>query len=254
MNSSQLPASREWLEPDGLGGFASGTSTGIRTRRYHALLLTATSPPAGRMVLVNGFDAWIETPAGRFDLSSQHYAPDVIGGGGAQRVQQFTADPWPRWVFSFEDGTRIEQEILVARESQLTQICWRLLGQCKSVRLFVRPFLSGRDYHSLHKENPAFRFDAAVNGQRVVWTPYPGVPAVVALSNGYYQHEPHWYRNFRYAEETARGLDDTEDLPAPGVFGFDSVSEYSVFIFTTADSPALSRKRHLSTLRFAEAV
>ena len=47
----------EWLEADGLGGFASGTTSGIRTRRYHALLLTATTPPTGRVVLVNGFDA-----------------------------------------------------------------------------------------------------------------------------------------------------------------------------------------------------
>src|SRR6516165_11840849 len=106
MSSPQVSTSREWLESDGLGGFASGTSTGVRTRRYHALLLTATTPPAGRMVLVNGFDAWIETPAGRFDLTSQHYAPAVIGGDGAQHVQQFTVDPWPRWVFRFEDGTR----------------------------------------------------------------------------------------------------------------------------------------------------
>jgi glycogen debranching enzyme len=28
----------EWLEADGLGGFASGTVSGERTRRYHALL------------------------------------------------------------------------------------------------------------------------------------------------------------------------------------------------------------------------
>src|SRR5262249_59923600 len=124
--------SREWLEADGLGGFASGTFAGIRTRRYHALLLTATTPPTGRMVLVNGFDAWIETPAGRFELTSQHYAPDFIGGDGAQRIKQ---------------------EILVASESQLTQLSWRLLGKRKSVRLFVRPFLSGRNYHRLHEEN-----------------------------------------------------------------------------------------------------
>ena len=50
----------EWLEADGLGGFASGTTSGIRTRRYHALLLAATTPPTGRMVLVNGLDAWVE--------------------------------------------------------------------------------------------------------------------------------------------------------------------------------------------------
>ncbi|PYK81586.1 MAG: hypothetical protein DME41_11740, partial [Verrucomicrobia bacterium] len=63
----------EWLEADGLGGFASGTVSGIRSRRYHALLLTATTPPAGRMVLANGFDAWVETPSGTFAISSQRY-------------------------------------------------------------------------------------------------------------------------------------------------------------------------------------
>ena len=73
MNTSQ-----EWLETDGLGGFASGTTNGIRTRRYHALLLTATTPPTGRVALVNGFEAWIETPRGKFALTSQRYAPDVV--------------------------------------------------------------------------------------------------------------------------------------------------------------------------------
>jgi predicted glycogen debranching enzyme len=42
----------EWLEADGLGGFASGTVSGIRTRRYHALLLTATTPRIGKPVEV----------------------------------------------------------------------------------------------------------------------------------------------------------------------------------------------------------
>ena len=51
---------REWLEADGLGGFASGTVSGARTRRYHALLLAAARPPADRVVLVNGFEAHVE--------------------------------------------------------------------------------------------------------------------------------------------------------------------------------------------------
>lgn len=251
---SDFSISHEWLETDGQGGFASGTSTGIRTRRYHALLLASTSPPTGRLVLVNGFDAWLETPAGRFELTSQLYAPDVVGGEGARRIEQFTADPWPRWVFKFEDGTCLEQEILVARDSRLTQLAWRLRGKPKTARLCVRPFLSGRDYHSLHKENPVFRFGAAVEGDRVVWNPYDGVPGIVALSNGHYQHEPHWYRNFRYAEETARGLDDTEDLAAPGIFTFDLAAGGAVLMFTTTDSPAMARKRELSAARFADSV
>src|SRR5512147_2830768 len=54
----------EWLEADGLGGFASGTASGVRTRRYHALLLAAAAPPGDRRALVQGFVAWLVTPAG----------------------------------------------------------------------------------------------------------------------------------------------------------------------------------------------
>src|SRR5687768_7850315 len=84
----------EWLEADGLGGFASGTTSGIRTRRYHALLLTATTPPTGRIVLVNGFDAWVTTPAGRFALSTQRYQPGVLHPDGYTRIVSFSSEPW----------------------------------------------------------------------------------------------------------------------------------------------------------------
>jgi hypothetical protein len=36
---------REWLETNGLGGFASSTIIGLNTRRYHGLLVVATKPP-----------------------------------------------------------------------------------------------------------------------------------------------------------------------------------------------------------------
>ncbi|MEP7000789.1 MAG: glycogen debranching enzyme N-terminal domain-containing protein, partial [bacterium] len=81
--------SAEWLEADGLGGFASGRADGIRTRRYHALLLTAQRPPTERIVLVNGVDVAIETDAGTFALSSQRYAPDVTSPDGATRLVAF---------------------------------------------------------------------------------------------------------------------------------------------------------------------
>src|SRR3954465_13632601 len=146
-------SSREWLETDGLGGFASGTSTGIRTRRYHALLLAATTPPTGRFVLVNGFDAWVQTANGSYSLSSQGYAPDVIGGDGAQRIEAFGWEPWPQWIFKLKDGTRIALEIFAVKGEPITCLSWKLLGPRHDAVLSVRPFLSGRDYHSLHKRN-----------------------------------------------------------------------------------------------------
>ena len=53
------PPTVEWLETDGLGGFAMGTADGIRTRRYHALLLVATRPPDRRMVLVADLEVFV---------------------------------------------------------------------------------------------------------------------------------------------------------------------------------------------------
>ncbi len=186
------PLDAEWLEADGLGGFASGTVGGIRTRRYHALLLTATTPPTGRVVLVNGLEVWLETPSGRFALSAQRYAPDVVYPDGQGRLVAFHPEPWPRWTFRAEDGTEISQEILACRDRPEVVVRWRRSGGNGPARLTVRPLLSGRDYHALHRENPTFNFAPAVAGDAVVWRPYPDLPAVSALSNGAYRHEPVW--------------------------------------------------------------
>ncbi len=222
---------REWLEADGLGGFASGTVAGIRTRRYHALLLTATRPPTGRMVLVNGFDAWVETPAGRFAISSQQYGPDATHPDGTTRIASFELEPWPRWTFALPDGTRVAQEILVPRDSSAVAVSWKVLAGTGAVTLTMRPFLSGRDYHSLHHENPAFRFEAdGEPGGLLAFHPYPDVPSVVVRSNGSYEASPEWYRNFFYAEEKARGLDSAEDLATPGTFRFDLSAGEAVWI------------------------
>jgi predicted glycogen debranching enzyme len=229
---------REWLETDGLGGFASGSVAGIRTRRYHALLLTATTPPTGRLVLVNGFDAWLETGGGHFDLSSQWYAPGVLGGDGVRNIESFASAPWPTWVFRFADGTRIQQEIFVVHEAPVACVAWKLLSARGAAKLTARPFLSGRDYHALQRSNAAFRFEASVRAGCVAWQPYSGVPGVTALSNGDYVHEPHWYNNFLYQAEQARGLDCEEDLAAPGTFAWQLGDAEAALIFTTSDYAA----------------
>ena len=231
MNAIPASPEREWLETDGLGGFASGTAELVRTRRYHALLLSATKPPADRFVLVNGIEAWVETPAGRFAISSQVFGGDVVSPDGADRIERFEPDPWPRWTFRIEDGTAVEQEIFVSRGSGATVLLWRLGERSAPVWLSVRPLLSGRDYHALHHENPSFRFEPETIGDTRVWRPHDGVPAIAATSNGEYVHEPFWYRNFLYREERARGLDSSEDLASPGLFRFNLSAREAVLIF-----------------------
>ena len=233
----------EWLEADGRGGFASGTVAGERTRRYHALLLTADA--AGRWVLVNGLEAWLEFPGDggeRRFLSTQRYGGGTVFPRGLDHVARFRPTPWPRWTFRWADGLAVEQEILVVHgPSPVTLLRWRLLGGkgIAAATLHVRPLLSGRDYHATHRENAGFDFTThlgAVDPGQVRWRPYPGVPATVAGGNGAYRHDPEWYRGFVYREEQARGLDATEDLATPGVFTWELTAGFAA-VLTLAPDP-----------------
>ncbi len=255
---SHAQETAEWIEADGLGGFASGTVSGIRTRRYHALLLTATAPPGGRIVLVNGFDAWVQNSGGHCALSSQRYAPGVVHPDGARRITAFAAEPWPSWRFRLEDGTEIEQEIFSGNGASMVAICWRRIAGSGSATLAVRPFLSGRDYHSMHHENGAFRFDAETHAGQVIWQPYASLPRIISLANGTYAHEPDWFRNFRYEEESARGLDCTEDLASPGILRWDLTRGDAVWIVAAeghappAAAPGATAEAVFQSLRAAE--
>lgn len=231
----------EWLEADGLGGFAMGTVSGIRTRRYHGLLTPAIRPPTARSVLVNGFDAWIETPGGAPQfLTAQRYLPDVGPVEGSPRLAEFTAEPWPAWRLRLDDGRRVECELFVPHRMAAVAILWRLLDRGDgSVRLVVRPFLSGRDLHATHRENPGFRFEATVHEESVVWQPYPDQPSVRSVANARYAHDPLWYRGFQLDEERARGLDWVEDLGAPGHLTWNVGEEDAVWILRAEGVPGV---------------
>ena len=180
--------------------------------------MRAAGSPSHRFVLVNGLDAFVTTPAGRVALSAQRYQPGVTAPDGAERIANFSREPWPTWTFALPDGRLVRQEIFVTHTRAATVVTWTLIGDPTDTTLDVRLFLSGRDPHSTHHENGGFRFDPDRVRDLLLWHSYPGVPSVAVKTNGTYAHAPEWYRQFRYEAENARGLDDTEDLAAPGVF------------------------------------
>jgi len=246
------PLDAEWLESDGQGGFASGTVGGFRTRRYHALLLTPLHPPSDRVVLVNGFEAWVEIDSVSLAISTQRYAPDVTHPRGIDRLATFAGEPWPRWTFDLPNGATLMQECLVDPVDGSVVLAWRIEGGAAAVRLSVRPLLSGRDYHALMQANQAFNFDARAVAGNATWRPYAGLPAVAGLSNGVYVHQPQWYRNFLYSEEAARGLDATEDLASPGRFDFDLPAGEAVLVLRVGDSIALDAQALADRVRDIE--
>ena len=168
----KFPLTAEWLEADGLSGFASGTVGGGRTRRYHAWLLAALAD-GRRLVLVNGADVTLQTAAGNWPLSTQFYGGGATNPDGRKWLASFEPEPWPQWVFGLPDGTRVVQELCARRGRAQVFLRWRLVaGGGTAATLRVRPLLSGRDYHGLQRENRGFHFEPAFQGDRLFFRTY----------------------------------------------------------------------------------
>ena len=91
--------SREWLVPDGLGGYAMGTVAGLRTRRYHGLLVVAAPTPARRMVALASLDPVLVLPGGaEVRLGTHEWASGAVEPRGHTFLERFDlTDGLPRW-------------------------------------------------------------------------------------------------------------------------------------------------------------
>ncbi|MCH7700303.1 MAG: glycogen debranching enzyme N-terminal domain-containing protein, partial [Planctomycetes bacterium] len=122
-------------------------------------------------------------------------------------------------MYRLGDGTEVVQEIvLCSGRRRLLCLRWKVASRDTQTVLRVRPFLSGRDIHALHRENDVFDFTPHHQTHGVSWRPYAATPVVSAFSDGAYRHDPQWYRNFCYREERERGHEYIEDLASPGEF------------------------------------
>src|SRR6266568_2911150 len=102
---------KEWLETNGLGGFASSTIVGMNTRRYHGLLMAATKPPAARVLLLSKLEETLIIGGERYDLSVNRY-PGAVYPQGHRFLKEFRLDPFP--IFTYEvSGLEIEKRVFM---------------------------------------------------------------------------------------------------------------------------------------------
>src|SRR5580765_6365967 len=199
--------SREWLETNGLGGFACGTVAGVNTRRYHGLLTAALHPPGGRMLLLSKMEETLVLGDRRIDLSTNEY-DGAIHPQGYLYLSGFRLDPFP--IFTYEvEGMKLEKSLFMPNGSNTVQIEYRLLESpagCNP-QLELRPLIAFRDYHSTTHENSALNPEVRGESGLVSVQPYASLPPL------YFAHnvettaaEGYWYRNFLYCVERERGL------------------------------------------------
>jgi predicted glycogen debranching enzyme len=216
---------REWIETNGIGGYASSTIVGLNTRRYHGLLVAATRPPVGRMVLLSKMEETVIIRGHRYDLSTNRY-PGAIYPAGYELLKEFRLDPFPTFVYEVE-GLEVEKQVFLVygHNTVVIEYDFRRLdpGLDSDVSFELRPLIAFRDYHSTTRWNDALDPAFAIEGDRVTLTPYQGVPFLhIAFGKAQIEKVGDWYYNFERDAEFERGFYDNEDLFNP------LVSKYSL--------------------------
>ncbi len=220
----EIALQREWLETNGLGGFASSTIIGLNTRRYHGLLIAALTPPSERMVLLSKIEEVLVVDGKRYELSANQY-PGVIHPTGQDFQQAFSLDPFPVFTWQVENLELRKSVFLIQGENGVVvQYFLRAQGEAarRDCRLELRPLIAFRDYHQLTHENPVLNMLVSTAQGTACVRPYASLPPLhFAHDADEIESAGRWYYDFEYERERDRGLDYREDLFSPFALTFD---------------------------------
>jgi predicted glycogen debranching enzyme len=216
---------QEWLVTNGLGGYSSGTLTGVVTRRYHGLLVAALPAPVGRMVMLSHVEA-------RFQ------AADAPLTDLEMPLTEFRLElGLPIWRYEGH-GVTVEKRVLMPHQQNTVYVTYRLVDGNAAVRLSLRPFLDVRHYESPLRSEMSGPYAIHAVGQRVEVDPGEELPRLRVLMYGDRSMltlngslGPHGY-----TEEQSRGYEHEGSLWSPGFFQADLGPDPSVMEATLVAS------------------
>jgi predicted glycogen debranching enzyme len=213
--------SREWLVTNGLGGYASGTVSGIITRRFHGVLVAALPSPHGRTMMLNYLAEQLVLPDGRrVQLGDQERPNCARANTPTAQLLDFTLDHGlPVWRYEHE-GTIVEKRVVLLHRQNTVHVSYRLL-QGAPVTLDLEPWVNFRP-HEGQLDRPleapyalkaaADRYEVSLDG------PLPPLRLQLRAAQASFTIEGRPIESIRYNTERSRGYDSSGDLYSPGHF------------------------------------
>ncbi len=210
-------STKEWLETNGLGGWASSTICGTNTRNYHGMFVIATKPPVGRIVALSKLEETIVVGTNRFELQANQF-PGSICDSGLKNFTKFTQGLFP--VFHYTIGEiEIEKTIAAIHGKDIIVVSYEVKKAPAAFTMELKPFVAGRDYHSLSKANDFIDREVVFGEDVLTLKTYDAVPPIcIQVKGSSFRYHANWFLNFEYKEEQARGLSFSEDLFSHGNF------------------------------------
>ena len=252
---------REWLVTNGIGGYASGTVSGIQTRRYHGLLMAALAPPLGRTLLLSRIDEEVDYQGRRYALSTSRWAGGTVDPQGYRLLERFRLDgTTPVWTYALADAL-LEKRIFMVPGANTTIVRYELLRATAPLHLKLKALVNYRDYHAETRAGDwRMRIEPSAGGLRVIAFDR-ATPLSIAAPGANVSIAHDWYRDYDLAGERERGLDDLEDHLHAGSFDLTLPPRGSFSLIAAAGGSAVldpaavweARRQHESHLmaRFA---
>lgn len=209
--------SREWLETNHLGGYASSSLLNCHTRKYHGLLVAEIEAFAEKFVLLSKCEDYVIINDISYPLCGSQF-PNYFQEGSFHCFQRFDLTTHPCWTFQFNDIT-ITKEILMPHLKNTVLIRYKTSSK-QPITLQLRPMIAARNFHELTHENNCMSRILSSSKQGYQIKPYATFPNLYFQINTAFECEqnPVWYKQYEYREEQERGYPYREDFFSPGQF------------------------------------
>jgi predicted glycogen debranching enzyme len=235
---------REWLITNGLGGYGSGTISGMVSRRYHGLLIAALPAPFGRVVMLNHLAEHLILPDGRRVLiGGEEPGDQVEEDEQTHYVREFRVeDGLPIWTYEAE-GFLIEKRLLLVHGQNTLHATYRLLSGQESARLELRPSVHFRRHENEVSEPLQHGYSLLIHERRYEVSsaalPHP-LRLYVHDQHAHFTYEGGRLREIGYAMEAERGYHSRGVLWSPGAFALELRPNRAVtLVASTEDWPSI---------------
>lgn len=227
--------SREWLETNHLGGYASSSLLNCHTRKYHGLLVTEIDPFPEKFVLLSKCEDYVIINDISYPLCGSQF-PNYCQDGSFRFLRRFDLTTHPIWTFRF-DNIVITKEILMPTLKNTVLIRYKTSSK-QPITLQLRPMIAARNFHALTHENDGMSHILPPCRQGYKIKPYTTFPDLYLQMSVPYECEqnPVWYKQYEYLQEQERGYPYQEDLFSPCTFTTRLDQQHDAFFMASLDT------------------
>lgn len=214
--NSDAAFNREWLVTNGVGGYAAGTIGGVRTRRYHGLLIAATTPPAERTFLLGESSPTAIYRGVRYSLAANEWKNGSLSPMGHLWLQRFYyEESMPVWRWSIADALLERRIFMVQGENTVCQH-WTVVRASSPLELELEILVDRRSHHQLATGNGVPpQISRAHRGIQLHWpadSDQPAMDLFVQCDKSVPQPTGVWWHDFHLRDDAARGYEANDSL------------------------------------------